>query len=113
MEKILHKYILNPCDYDYDIHFNRNHAIWISNTQVAKWNIEKLRLNSKKQIDVREARALFFEIIRRLSEKKNYLELELKNYRLTESYKIEIINQINKLNQHINLYKFKCAEPLD
>ena len=63
IQKILHEYILNPCDHDCDIHFDRSKSAWTPKTSVAKWNIGKLRLNSEKQIIVRDARTLFLKTI--------------------------------------------------
>lgn len=79
IQKIFNKYILNPCKYDYAIHFDYAGSEWIPKTSVAKWNIEKLQLNSKKKIDIRETRALFLNIIEELSEKKKRFELALTN----------------------------------
>lgn len=113
VQKIFHKYILNPCDYDYDIHFDRTKSEWIPKTPAAKWNVEKLRLNSKKQIDVRESRILFLKAIEELSKRKLSLELALTQSELSQSESKEIIDKIEQLNQEINLYKFKILNPLD
>ena len=106
IKKFFHEYILNPCDYDYDIHFDRTRSEWIPKTTVAGWNIDKLRLNSKKQIDVRDARAFFLKTIKELSEKKNRLEMALTNNNLSQSDFKEVTNQIGELNRQINLYNF-------
>lgn len=113
LQKFLDKYILNPCDHDYDIHFDRTKPVWIPKTTVARWDIEKLRLNSKKQIAVRETRALFIQTIEELSEKKRRFEMVQTNNQLSQSDFKEITNQIGELNRQINLYKSKISTPLD
>lgn len=113
VRKFFQEYILNPCDYDYDIHFDRTRSEWIPKTTVAGWNIEKLRLNSKKQIDIREVRAFFLKTIEELSEKKRRLEIALTNNKLSQCDFREVVNQIGELNRQINFYKFKISTPLD
>lgn len=113
IRKLFYEYILNPCDYDYDVHYDRTRSEWVPKTFVAGWNIEKLRLNSKKQIDVRDARALFLKMVEELSEKKERVESALVNHKLNQSDFKEVENQIGELNRQINLYKFKILTPLD
>lgn len=107
------EYILNPCEHDYDIHFDRTLPSWIPKTDVAKWNIEKLRLNSKKQIDVRSSRDLFLKTLQELSKQKLSLESELKSNHLKPSDLEEVLNKIKELDQKIDLFKFKVLTPLD
>lgn len=113
IQKLFHTYILNPCDYDYDIHFDCTKSEWIPKTSVAKWNIEKLRLNSKKKIDIRKTRDFFLKIIEELMEKKKRFEIALTDNKLCQSDFKEIKNQIDELNRQINLYKFKILTPLE
>ena len=112
-ERKFSKYILNPCDYDYAVHFDCSASTWIPKSRVAKWNIEKLRLNSKKQIDVRETRILFFKTIKELKEKKNDVELTLRNSNLDQLVMIEIKNLIEELEKQIYSYEFKVTNPLE
>lgn len=113
IKKFFHEYILNPCDYDYDAHFDRSRSAWIPKTSVAGWNIEKLRLNSTKQVAVRDTRAFFLKIIEEVSEKKRRLELALRNNKLSQPHFKEVLDQIEELNRQINLYKFKISTPLE
>lgn len=108
---MFHEYFLNPCDHDYIIHFDRTKSAWIPKTLVEKWNIEKLRLNSIKQLHVRDSRAFFKNRINELSERKEHFEKALINNKLS-SFK-EIINEIEGLDRRINFYKFKILNPLD
>lgn len=106
-QKFLQEYILNPCDHDFDKHYDRNAEIWIGKTSVAKWNIHKLRLNSVKRVNVRTSRTLFFKKMEELYEAK------LKLLNLPTADTTEVKDQIKEIDLIIKCYKFKTCDPLD
>lgn len=44
-QTFLKQFILNPCDYDFEIHYDIAQFNWKGKTAAARWNIDKLRLN--------------------------------------------------------------------
>jgi hypothetical protein len=108
----LQKFILNPCLHDYDVHYNRDNPSWTPLSSTAQWNIEKLRLNSPNQINIRKSRELFFEIIKKLEEELSLLKKMLTGDS-SNRYEIEIKAKISQLEQEVELYKFKVSTPLD
>lgn len=107
--KLKNEYILNPCLHDFDFHYNRDNPMWVGLSNASRWNIQKLRLNSPKQVKIRETRQLFFKKIKEL---ENEI-IALKNLNASNTYKNEIETTIFNLEEEINLYKFKIITPLD
>lgn len=106
------QFILNPCDHDLDIHFDRQQDEWIPKTTTAVWNIRTLRLNSPANLRIRKRRSDVLELIKSEESKKRVTEqllLEVKDHTL----KAELLMELPKIRHKIDVYKSWISGPMD
>ena len=111
-QKIKREFVLNPCDHDFEIHFDFSRDEWIGKTKTGRWNLKKLRLNSVQRIKIRNDRRVIYDIIepikRQLSLAQNTLAKAKAQQNLsTENECISIISEISDLNRKIDAMKRK------
>jgi hypothetical protein len=109
----MNRIILNPCEHDFEEHYNMNQPEWRGNTRVAIWNIERLRLNSKKRIQFRQDEFLICEIIDELSRQQQELQNKLVRKGLSEESRESIKINISANQNKIDALKRSKLEPLD
>jgi uncharacterized protein (TIGR02646 family) len=106
------RFILNPCDHDLEIHFDRQQNEWISKTVTGVWNLKKLRLNSSANQRIRKRRSDILELIESEENKKKVTEqllLEVKD----PDIKAELLMELSKLQNKIDVYKSWISGPMD
>jgi uncharacterized protein (TIGR02646 family) len=113
LNRLLHQFILNPCEHDFDEHYNMNQAEWRGNTRVAIWNIERLRLNSKKRVQFRQDEFDVCEIIDELKRKQQELEKLLLKNKLPKKTEESFESDLNAFQKQIAILKRKTLEPLE
>ncbi len=87
LDLLFKKYILNPCDHDFNQHYDKSKPKWGGKSSTALWNIERLRLNSPIKLQIREDRILSFKWIDELEKQK----LEFINLKNTINCNSEIL----------------------
>lgn len=104
--------IINPCDYDYEEHYDTSQFAWSGKTRVASWNIDRLRLNSPKNVRFREDSKVYLELIQALNSELDKSEFELQRTDLSRETKKAIeLNIQNCLRQkNVLVRRF---DPLD
>lgn len=113
LDRLMHQFILNPCEHDFDEHYNMNQAEWRGNTRVALWNIERLRLNSKKRILFRQDEQVVCEIIDELIQQQQELQKVLDRKKLSDTSTESIKNNVCEIQKKIDALKRSKLEPLD
>lgn len=112
-DRFLNRFILNPCEHDFEEHYDMNQPEWRGSTQVALWHIEKLRLNSKKRIQFRQDELYVHQIIDELNRKQQELEKLLVNNELSKKARIAFENNRSANQKQIDILKRKTLEPLE
>jgi HNH endonuclease len=107
------RYILNPCIHDFEEHYNMKHPEWRGYTRVALWNIEKLKLNSKRRIQFRQDELDVCEIIAKLNSQQEELEKLIVNNILPEKSKESAEKDLNDIRKQIAIFKRKTFDPLE
>ncbi len=107
------QYILNPCNDDFEKHYNMKQAEWRGNTLVALWNIKRLRLNSPKKLQFREDEADVCEIINNLTFKQEELKIILSCDKLSAYSRRSAKEDLKNIQKNISILKRKTFEPLD
>lgn len=107
------QYILNPCNHDFEKHYNMKQAEWRGNTPVALWNIKRLRLNSPKKLQFREDEADACEIINNLTLNQEELEIILSYDKLSVYSRRSAEKDLKNIQKNISILKRKTFEPLD
>ncbi len=114
LQRIQGKFILNPCDHDFDIHYNRVNPAWEAIGKTADWNIERLRLNSPKRIQIRKDRKYLLECIDKLELQKTKLLNLLETVTASDNRtKADILQRIINTQEKIDVYRRKTVLPLD
>lgn len=113
LDRWMNRFILNPCEHDFEEHYNMNQPEWRGNTQVALWNIERLRLNSRKRIQFRQDELEVCKIIEKLNLKHQELEKYLISQKLTKKSRESLENDLSAIQKEIAILKRKTLEPLE
>lgn len=112
LQRLLDQFILNPCDHDYDVHFDRSNVEWLAKSKVARWNIDALRLNSQIKLQKREEREDCRKWIKELEEEDRIM----KNLLLDQSdkeIKIKIESKLRDIEKRINILKQRITKRAD
>jgi hypothetical protein len=112
-DRLMRRFILNPCEYDFEEHYNMNQPEWRGNTRVALWNIERLRLNSSRRVQFRQDELDICKMINELNHKQEELKKHLVSKKLTEISRESLENDLSAIQKHIAILKRKALEPLE
>ena len=113
IDKLGKQYILNPCEHDFEKHYNMKQSEWRGNTSTALWNIKRLRLNSRKRVQFREDEADIREIVNDLELKEKELIEILKKNKLSENSRKSAQEDLKNIQKEISILIRKTFEPLD
>ncbi|MFI0435098.1 MAG: hypothetical protein ACH350_05160 [Parachlamydiaceae bacterium] len=80
---------------------------------MAIWNIERLRLNSKKRVQFRQDEFDVCQIIEELKHKQQELEKLLLKNKLSKETKESFESDLNAIQKQIAILKRKTLEPLE
>lgn len=111
IKQFLRHIILNPCDHDYEIHYNAASSEWKGNTAEAHWNIYKLRLNSSRKIQVRKDRDHILSLIENLTQQKTVFENLVQKSNIDSGTFLE--QDIKKITETIAVLNRKISGPHD
>lgn len=109
----LGEYILNPCDHDFEEHYDMNDPEWKGKTVTAFWNITKLRLNSPRRVKVRKDEIFALSKIDELSSNEKELLQIISDDRLQEPLLSEAKEDLVRIQDEIAFYRRKTIEITD
>lgn len=114
IQKFLGKFILNPCDHDFDKNYDRMNAEWEAKSKTATWNIDRLRLNAPKIQQIRKDRAHFIKFLAELETQKLKLQDLLKNTQHKDiKQENNILEDLEYTQEKIDTIRRKTDQPLD
>ncbi len=108
--RLLQHFILNPCNHDFDQHYDRTNPEWVAKTKAAIWNINRLRLNAPQRIQLRKDRTLCVKWIDDLERQKKQLQNCLMNI---EPNGTSLQKHIENIQDKIDTLRRKIETPLD
>lgn len=111
-DRLLSKFIINPCDHDPEEHFDRSEIYWKERSETGKWNIDRLRLNSEANITIRQDRETLNEMIKTLRAQKSLAETEMLHANDLDK-KIELDKIINACQRKMDALNRKINLPLE